>query len=399
VTRVTADAALDADFIGRMIEDASGTLWIAGTRRLLAFRERLVRVKGLRPPFPVAALAAVRTTGAVYAQIGSATYRIDSDSAVLVHPASAVGGIGLWAESGSIWTVAGQDVLRDNRRVYTLPESRTASGALVDREGSLWLGTDAGGLYRLKPALFTTYSTAEGVGYPNVYATYVDRSGAIWLGTWGKGMSRLDPVTGRATVVAAGTTPNAVNSFYEDDTGALWIAGGQGEGGVRVCTPPSMTCRADGPRELRDRAVFALYADADKRLWAGAYGLLFRYDGRSWTSFPASSGAPEATVRAFANTRDGALWMGTNGGGLARYREGAFTRITRSDGGGRRVAARFCQIGRGRSDRGTARYCRASAVSPHADAGRPPDVGSDDKLRQPWLGYRSVRLSLRQGRS
>jgi len=37
-------------------------------------------------------------------------------------------------------------------------------------------------------------------------------------------------------------------------------------------------------------------------------------------------------VRAFASTRDGALWMGTNGGGLARYREGVFTRVTRADG-------------------------------------------------------------------
>jgi signal transduction histidine kinase/ligand-binding sensor domain-containing protein/CheY-like chemotaxis protein len=332
LTRVAADAALDADFIGRMIEDASGTLWIAGTRGLWSLRDRLVKVKGLRPPFPNAALASVRTTGAVYAQIGSATYRIDSDSAVLVHPASAVGGIGLWAEPGTIWTVSGQDVLRDNRRVFTLPENRTASGALFDREGSLWLGTDAGGLHRLKPALFTTYSLAEGVGHPNVYATYVGRSGAIWLGTWGKGVSRLDPVTGRATIVGAGTIPSSVDSFYEDDAGRLWIAGGIGGGGVYLCTPPAMMCRAEGPRELRERAVFALHADADKRLWAGADGLLFRYDGRSWTSLPSSFGAPEATVRAFASTRDGALWMGTNGSGLARYRDGVFAHVRRADG-------------------------------------------------------------------
>jgi signal transduction histidine kinase/AraC-like DNA-binding protein len=93
-----------------------------------------------------------------------------------------------------------------------------------------------------------------------------------------------------------------------------------------------MTCRAEGPRELRDRNVFALYGDRDGRVWAGAGGLLFRYDGRSWTSFPASSGGPEATVRAFAPTRDGALWMGTNGGGLTRYREGTFARVTHADG-------------------------------------------------------------------
>ena len=231
-----------------------------------------------------------------------------------------------------MWSVDDQDVFRDGQRVFTLPERRLVSSALFDREGSLWLGTDAGGLHRLKQALFTTYGVAEGVGHPNVYATYVDRAGVIWVGTWGKGASRIDPVTGRAAIVAAGTIPSSVNSFYEDATGAMWIAGGIGYGGLSVCRPPTMTCRAEGPRELRDRGVFALYGDADGRLWAGANGLLFRYDGRNWTSFPASSGGPEATVRAFARTRDGALWMGTNGGGLTRYRDGTFTRITRADG-------------------------------------------------------------------
>jgi signal transduction histidine kinase/ligand-binding sensor domain-containing protein/CheY-like chemotaxis protein len=332
VTKMLADPALDSDFITRMLEDVSGAVWIGGIRALWSWRDQLVKVKGVPLPFASLNLTQVRATGAVYAEAASGVYRVDSDTAVLVRSASVTPGFGLWAEAGSIWNVVGQDVLRDGRRVFTLPDRRTVSGALFDREGSLWLGTDAGGLHRLKASLFTTYSLAEGVGHPNVYATYVDRSGAVWLGTWGKGASRIDPVTGRAAIVAAGSIPSSVNSFYEDETGAMWIAGGFGYGGLSVCRPPTMTCRAEGPRELRDREVFALYGDDDGRLWAGAAGLLFRYDGRSWTSFPPASGAPEASVRAFAATRDGALWMGTNGGGLARYREGAFTRVTRADG-------------------------------------------------------------------
>jgi ligand-binding sensor domain-containing protein len=233
-----------------------------------------------------------------------------------------------------MWSVSGQDVFRERQHVFTLPERRVVTGAIFDREGSLWVGTDAAGLHRFKQALFTTYSVAEGVVHPNVYATYVDRSGLIWLGTWGKGVSRLDPVTGRASALGSSTStePMAVNSFYQDAAGAMWIAMGAFGGGLVRCTPPSMTCRAEGPRELRDRVVFALYGDADGRMWAGASGLLFRYDGKSWTNFPPASGGPEATVRAFASTRDGALWMGTNGGGLTRYREGTFTRVTHAEG-------------------------------------------------------------------
>ena len=334
VTRVVTDPAVDADFIIRLVEDAFGALWIGGNHGLWVLRDRVVQVKAPQPLSLVSIVVQVSATRALYAQASSGVYRIESDLATPVTPGFSNNGLRLWADAGAMWSVAGQDVFRDGQRVFTLPERRIVTAALFDREGSLWLGTDASGLHRFKQALFTTYSVAEGVAYPNVYATYVDRSGTIWLGTWGKGVSRLDPVAGRASALGSSTStyPMAVNSFYQDATGAMWIAIGAFGGGVLLCTPPSMTCRTEGPHELRDRAVFALYGDADGRMWAGASSLLFRYDGKSWTSFPPSSGGPEATVRAFASTRDGSLWMGTNGGGLTRYRQGTFTRVTRADG-------------------------------------------------------------------
>ena len=330
--KVTTDPALDADFIGRLVEDGSGTLWIGANHGLWSLGDHLVRVKAPRPLLLVTVIAQVRTTGAIFAQTSSGVYRVHADSATLVHAIARNDGLRLWADADAMWTVDGEDVARDGRRVLTLAKGRLISYALFDREGSLWLGTDAGGLHRLKSALFATYSVPEGVGHPNVYATYVDHAGIVWLGTWGNGVSRLDPATGRAAVLANGTNPDAVNSFYEDPAGVLWVGTASGRGGVLACRPPAMVCGVEGPRELHDRAVFALHGDTAGGLWAGASDLLFHYDGRSWTSFPPSSGAPRATVRAFARTRDGAMWMGTNGGGLARYHNGSFTRVTRADG-------------------------------------------------------------------
>ena len=337
VTRTIADPALLADTVLGMYEDAAGSLWIAGVRTLRSWRDRLEPVT-LPNAQPIATsigiylLVQVPATGALFAQVASHVYHIDSGTATLVRDTANLGGLRLWADSQAVWDVVGQNVFRDGRLVLTLPERRIVSAALFDREGSLWLGTDAGGLHRLKRALFTTYSVAEGVANPNIYATYVDRSGAIWLGNWGKGgADRLDPVTGRVVAVG-GDLPSVSNTFYEDAAGTLWIGAGGGVGGVYACTPSTRTCRAEGSSDLRSKFVYALYGDRDGRLWAGTVGGLFRYDGRSWTHLPASSGAPNATVRAFASTRDGALWMGTNGGGLARYREGTFTPVTRADG-------------------------------------------------------------------
>ena len=332
VTRVVTDPAIEADFIYRLVEDASGALWIAGNRGLWVLRDRVVQVKSSRPLSFTSIVVQVPATGAVFAQASSGVYRIESDSAIPVAPGFSTNGLRLWTDADAMWSVRGQDVFRDSQRVFTLPERRVVTGALLDREGSLWVGTDAAGLHRFKQALFTTYSVPEGIAYPNVYGTYADRSGTIWLGTWAKGVSRLDAATGRVSSSPSLPDPTAVNSFYQDSAGAMWIAIGAFGGGVLRCTLPSMACSAEGPRELRHRDVFALYGDADGRMWAGAAGQLFRYDGKRWTSFPSSSGGPEATVRAFASTRDSALWMGTNGGGLTRYRDGTFARVTRADG-------------------------------------------------------------------
>ena len=338
VTRPIADPALDADIILGLYEDAAGALWIAGVRALWSWRDRLVsvampNVQLVQTTLGITTLAQVPATGALFAQVASRVYHIDAGTPVLVRRDTAnLGGLRLWADSQAVWTVVGQGVLRDGRLVFTLPERRMVSAALFDREGSLWLGTDAGGLHRLKRALFTTYSVTEGLANPNIYATYVDRSGAVWLGNWGKvGADRLDPVTGRVDTIGT-DLPSVSNSFYEDAAGTLWIGAGGASGGVYACTPSTMTCRVEGSSDLRSRQVYALYGDRDGRLWAGGVGGLFRYDGRSWTHLLPSSGAPNATVRAFATTRDGALWMGTNGGGLSRYREGTFTSVTRADG-------------------------------------------------------------------
>ena len=224
--------------------------------------------------------------------------------------------------------MVGSDVRRDGRRVFTIPGLQAITGELLDREGSVWIGTQADGLHRLKPALFTTFSTPESAGHLNVYSTYVDRTGAIWVGSWSNfaGMRRIDPASNHMELLGKKVVGD-VNSFLEDDAGRLWV----GAIGVYACELSGTMCRAEGAPDLRDREVFALYADSSG-LWAGASRRLFRYDGRRWSSFPSASGAPDATVRAFATTHDGALWMGTNGGGLARYRDGRFSRVTREEG-------------------------------------------------------------------
>jgi signal transduction histidine kinase/ligand-binding sensor domain-containing protein/DNA-binding response OmpR family regulator len=343
-TRLAANAALDADIIGRMDEDRDGTLWIAANHGLWRWRDRPIRVglPGLDPSLPLLVLNVVRspTSAALYIQAERGLYRVDSTSVAVVDTLEQfLLGTRLWSDGQAIWYATGSAVFRDGRQMFALapPEPTTGSiippytitTALVDREGSFWLGTHAAGLHRLKPALFTTYSAREGVADQNVYPTFVDRSGIVWVGTAGKGLSRIDPTTGRIESFGPPRFQPRINTFYESKPGELWVGGQRFF--AMVCETATMSCRSAAPPGGAFRTLFALYGDASGVIWAGSGGGLFRFEGGHWTHFDSTSGAPRAAVRAFATTPDGALWMGTNGGGLARYQNEHFITITTAD--------------------------------------------------------------------
>jgi signal transduction histidine kinase/ligand-binding sensor domain-containing protein/DNA-binding response OmpR family regulator len=322
---------VQADSVNRLYEDARGVLWVSTQHGLWSWRDHAVRVISAQSPRVGMRFAEI--PGELLVESNTTLYRLEGDKAVVVRSKAPWTNpqVGLWTDGSSLWTMQGGVVFRGSQKVAERPTTSTIASTFIDREGSIWLATDLG-LERLMPGLIATFGEREGVIGRSIYPTYVDRSGDVVVGTWVSAASRIDPKTGAVTRIGRGL-PIAINSFYEDASGRLWVGTGleRTEGGVYVCEGRWATCRPDGPPELRQSAVFALYGDADGRIWAGTVSGLFRFDGKAW-SHVASPGAPVSTVRAFLTTRDGAIWMGTNGAGLARYHEGAFTSLTEANG-------------------------------------------------------------------
>lgn len=85
---------------------------------------------------------------------------------------------------------------------------------------------------------------------------------------------------------------------------------------------------------LPEQVVQAFAQAADRYLWIGTTGGLVRFDGERFLTFDRGNTPAFSDNNVFCLTvaRDKALWVGMEGGGLIRYRDGAFHSFSIGDG-------------------------------------------------------------------
>jgi ligand-binding sensor domain-containing protein/signal transduction histidine kinase len=200
---------------------------------------------------------------------------------------------------------------------------------VVDHEGSLWVGTDGGGLDRVKRKDFASLPQSTNSVVQSVAA---DKRGGLWIAYnenridhWNNGVyERFAPVSNSDN--PAGASVKAV--FVDKD--ARVFAGVSGSSGPRLfelqnnkfSPAPEVNLRAD---------VSAIYQDRAGRIWVGTQEGLLVFSGENSRTFSIADGLPSVNVRAIADDAEGNIWIGT-GGGLACLRDGRITSFHKKEG-------------------------------------------------------------------
>lgn len=85
---------------------------------------------------------------------------------------------------------------------------------------------------------------------------------------------------------------------------------------------------------LPEQVVQAFAQTRDRYVWIGTTGGLLRFDGASFTLYNRENTPAFSDNNIFCLTisRDNALWIGSEGGGLVRYRDGVFRSFSNKDG-------------------------------------------------------------------
>lgn len=307
-----------------LAEDAQGSVWIATSKGAGRFRNGRFAVE-------------IPGQGSVV-EDGKGGVRIAFPDRVLQHRAGRLtplvtgfpGPYVLRPGDSAAW-VASQHGLFRNGAPFPIPGlSGHLSSTLRDREGTLWIAAfRSGELHALHPARVTTFD--EGLPSPILYPLHEDRDGTIWAGGGGF-FASLAPGARRFRSLESPAGPQqSVTAFLRDRAGAFWVGTGrglyaeEGDGFVPV-----------GGETLRTAVVRVIREDSRGALWVGTDDSLFLRaplaEGGVWQELSRKDGLVHPRIRAIYETPDGALWLGSNGGGVIRFAGGRFTAVTRAQG-------------------------------------------------------------------
>jgi ligand-binding sensor domain-containing protein/signal transduction histidine kinase len=181
----------------------------------------------------------------------------------------------------------------------------------LDREGNLWVGTDGGGLDRIKRKIFRSPAELHTWAAQSLSE---DARGGLWTAFNFHGLSYY--FTNSAQEFGVGNFSNAW-SVLVDNRQQVW-AGTRDEGLFQFQTNHFQP--APGA-EILGRQIFALFEDNRGQLWTGTTNGLARWDGTDWKIYTTPDGL---VVRAIAEDAEGNLWIGTESRGLYFFKAGKF---------------------------------------------------------------------------
>ena len=186
-----------------------------------------------------------------------------------------------------------------------------------DPDGTVWIGSDNGGLFRYDPVRNAAWRWTASPGWTqrlasfNIHALLRDGDD-LWIGTYSENIVRLNVKTGKVRVYGwdQGLDASSAYALCIGPDGALWAGSTSG-----ICRYDTATDRFTREREVGDW-ILDIQSDSGGNLWFGTSrnGVLRRSPDGSWQTFDFSGdGLPSNYVNCLHSTPHG-IYVGTQKG-------------------------------------------------------------------------------------
>jgi signal transduction histidine kinase/streptogramin lyase len=206
----------------------------------------------------------------------------------------------------------------------------------------MWAGTESAGVMRIGRVGFTTYREQDGLRSDRVWSLTEGRAGELLAGTIPaerERMRSLDIFDGQRFHNLAPGKFTDLSSwgwnqvFLQSRTGEWWSATRDGLCRFDAVKAADLDRRQPRACYAPGATIFRIFEDSQGGIWASEQN---NAGDRLWRWDPETNKLTDCQriglVSAFAEDRQGSIWMGLYGGGLYRYRGGAFQAFRRGDG-------------------------------------------------------------------
>lgn len=235
----------------------------------------------------------------------------------------------------------------------------------------IFIGTDGGGLnlYHPETGLFDHINiTPKRAGTPHgmaVLALEMAKNGQLWIGTYLDGLFAYNPTTGAYRQFTKGTGNldlnfNDIFCVKEDSKGNIWI--GTNGGGINIYDPKrqvidKITNDFSRPNDTRypvNNIIRAFAEDRQGKMWVGTFGggisvwnpvtRRFKFYNKT------NNNLPNDYVLTLLEDSHGRIWAGTSGGGLSLLDAASdkFITYSENDGLANDVVQKLLEDSRGR---------------------------------------------------
>lgn len=328
----TVDEGLPDNSIGPLVEDASGNIWIGTAAGLSRFENHGFKTfttdHGLARN--LIQTLSVRANGTILVGTSAGVQTVSGDQfstfpiPANVLPANITSIVA--TQNGQLWFGTLDGLYGVNGETISLPNNRV-SALLVDRGDALWIAT-AGGIARSRNGRVETFTTANGLTSNLVLSVFEDREGSIWIGTEAGGLNLLKSKKFNTFTTREGLPSDLVKAIYQDHQGGIWI--GSNGGGLTLFKNGQFTTWTT-KEGLSSDVVLSLAGDANGTLWIGTPDGLNRFRDGKFQTFTFADGLANDLVRSVWVDRSGVLWVGTRDG-LNSFRDNEFTTYSTQDG-------------------------------------------------------------------
>jgi len=253
----------------------------------------------------------------------------------------------LQTRDGDLWIGTRKGIVRFdgltfvlvNRDTFAQFESEECTALAEDPQGGLWIGTTAG-LIHLAGAAAERFTTEDGLADDRILSLCSARNGDLWVGT-ASGVNRRRAHQFETIPVPEAPRRNEpidfeIHALFEDAAGCVWFAN-------RWCVL-RWDPVADQVAQVRlpgsSQLAMQITGDAHTNVWLRGIGVFHCTPQRTIAILPNLELGPRSSpalrrtdnVQALLADRAGHLWLGWEGSGLTRYRDGQSVEFNRDDG-------------------------------------------------------------------